>query len=217
MSFTATPVDGSATPIPMSSAVPDSTNTPLALEGGPSKSTGGNNLAPAAVYLYDGYDVTQGLQADAAVTGDNSGTISAKLRGLSKILNSVWDTTLNLLAVKVQAATAGGSTPFHAISAASTNSTNVKGSAGQIYGLSISNTNAAARFFKLYDKATAPTVGTDTPKRTIQIPANATVICAFPVGLSFASGIGFGATGAMADADATAIGAGDLSMDVDYK
>ena len=217
MSFTATPVDGSATPIPMSSAVPDGTNTPLAIEGGPSISTGGNNLVPVSMYVKDGNNLVEGATTDAAVTGDTNGSLSAKLRGLSKILNSVWDTTLNLLGVKVQAATAGGSTPFHAISAASTNSTNVKGSAGQIYGLSISNTNAAARFFKLYDKATAPTVGTDTPKRTIQIPANATVICAFPVGLSFASGIGFGATGAIADSDATAIGANDLSMDLDYK
>ncbi len=115
------------------------------------------------------------------------------------------------------ATTAGGSTPSHAISAASTNSTLVKSTAGQIYGLAISNTNSAARYFKLYNKATAPTVGTDTPVRTIQIPGNSTVICAFPVGLSFSLGIGYGATGAMGDSDTTAIGSGDLSMDVDYK
>src|SRR5258708_14040974 len=70
MSFTATPLDGSATPIPMSSAVPDSTNTPLALEGGPAKSTGGNSLVPTAVYMYDGYHVTFGAQADASASSD---------------------------------------------------------------------------------------------------------------------------------------------------
>jgi len=70
MSFTATPLDGSATPIPMSSAVPDSTNTPLALEGGPAKSTGGNSLVPTAVYMYDGYHVTFGTQADASASSD---------------------------------------------------------------------------------------------------------------------------------------------------
>ncbi len=75
MAFTATPVDGSTPAIPMSSAVPDTTNTPLALEGGPSKTTGGNNLVPAAVYMYDGYNVTQGAQADAAATTD-TGTFS---------------------------------------------------------------------------------------------------------------------------------------------
>lgn len=70
MSFTATPVDGSAPAIPMSSAVPDTTNTPLAVEGGPAVTTGGNNLAPVAVYQYDGYGVTFGAKADAAATSD---------------------------------------------------------------------------------------------------------------------------------------------------
>ncbi len=71
MSFTAQPVDGSSpTPFPMSSAVPDGTNTPLATEGGPAKSTGGNTLVPPAVYMYDGYHVTFGAQADAAASSD---------------------------------------------------------------------------------------------------------------------------------------------------
>jgi hypothetical protein len=77
MSFTAAPVDGSATPIPMSSVVPDGTNTPLALEGGPSKSTGGNNLAPAAVYFYDGYHVTFGQKTDARDSHTDATSISA--------------------------------------------------------------------------------------------------------------------------------------------
>src|SRR4051812_24126484 len=35
----------------------------------------------------------QGAAADAAVTSDVNGTLSAKLRGLVKILTSVWDST----------------------------------------------------------------------------------------------------------------------------
>jgi hypothetical protein len=122
-----------------------------------------------------------------------------------------------VLSTQTQTQTTGGSTPSHTISAASTNSTNIKASAGQIYDGAISNTNAAARFLKLYDKATAPTVGTDTPKRTIQIPANSTVILSWPNGLSFANGIGFGTTTGIADADTGAIGANDLSIDLGYK
>ncbi|SRR6266704_651851 len=49
MAFTATPLDGSATPIPMPTVVPDGTNTPIVVEGGPIISTGGNNLAPVAM------------------------------------------------------------------------------------------------------------------------------------------------------------------------
>lgn len=115
------------------------------------------------------------------------------------------------------AGTTGGSTPSHAISAASTNATSVKASAGTLYGITVSNTNAAARFFKLYDKASAPTVGTDTPKSTIQVPPNSTVARAYPVGMAFALGIAYAATTGIADTDTGSIGASDLSMDVDYK
>ncbi len=77
MSFTATPTDGSATPIPMSSVVPDGGNTIYALEGGPSKATGGNTLAPAAVYAYDGYLVTIGAKTDARDSHTDGTAITA--------------------------------------------------------------------------------------------------------------------------------------------
>jgi hypothetical protein len=114
------------------------------------------------------------------------------------------------------AGTAGGTTPYHLISAASTNATNVKASAGQLYGFEVSNTNASARYIRFYDTSASPTVGTTTIKKTVQIPGNATVIRAYPVGLKFSSGIGFSVTGLMADSDTTAIGAGDVSIDLDY-
>jgi hypothetical protein len=43
------------------------------------------------VNIPDGSNVVEGLTTDAAVLGDVSGTFSAKLRGLSKILNDIWD------------------------------------------------------------------------------------------------------------------------------
>lgn len=114
------------------------------------------------------------------------------------------------------AGTSGGSTPYHLIAASSDNATNVKGSAGLLYGISISNTNAAARYFKIYDKATAP-ASTDTPKSTIQIPGNGTVIRAYPVGLTLSSGLGFRTTTGVADNDTGSVSANDLVVDLDYK
>jgi hypothetical protein len=52
-----------------------------------------------ACTIAEGADVTEGSIADAAVVGDTSGTISAKLRGLSKILNNVWDSIGGFLKV----------------------------------------------------------------------------------------------------------------------
>lgn len=115
------------------------------------------------------------------------------------------------------AATSGGSIPYHLVSAASTNATSLKASAGQIYGFEVSNTNASARYLKFYNSASAPTVGTTTIVKTVQIPGNATVMRAYPVGLAFTTGIAYATTANLADADTTVIGAGDLSIDIDYK
>lgn len=44
-----------------------------------------------AVTIADGDDAAEGATTDVAVTGDNSGTVSAKVRGLNKIWANVWD------------------------------------------------------------------------------------------------------------------------------
>jgi hypothetical protein len=72
---------------------------------------------------------------------------------------------------------------------------------------------------KLYNKATAPTVGTDTPLLTIPIAANskadlASIVAA--VGLYFSSGISIAITGAFADSDTTAVAANDVLVQLLY-
>lgn len=221
MSFTAQPLDGSSTPIPLSSVVPDGTNTPIALEGGPSLSSGGNTLAPASIYVKDGNHVTIGALADSAATNNTSSwSVIALLKGIvGKLLASIavtqsgsWTVqpgnTANTTAwlMTPQVTSSGGEIPYHNLSAATTNFTNVKGIACQMYGFDISNTSASIIFVKFYDKATTPAT-TDTPKRTVQIPANGTVLRAIPNGMKFVNGFGWAATGAVADNDNTAIAA----------
>lgn len=58
-----------------------------------------------AVTVADGADVAEGATADAAVTSDTAGTLSAKLRGLVKILASVWDSVNGRLKVDGSAVT----------------------------------------------------------------------------------------------------------------
>lgn len=81
---------------------------------------------------------------------------------------------------------------------------NLKGSAGQVYGWCLHNVGASVAYVKLYDKATAPVVGTDVPKLTIAVPAGVTVPFELPPGIPFANGIGWAATGAAADVDSSA-------------
>lgn len=97
------------------------------------------------------------------------------------------------------------------VAAASVNSTNLKDSAGTLEELALFNTTAAAIYVKFYDKATAPTVGTDPPAFTLVIPANGSLILQSSLGKPFASGIGYGITGAEADSDTTAVTAGSLT------
>jgi len=60
-----------------------------------------------ATTVADGANVNQGANADAAVTGDTAGTLSAKLRGLIKIFGDIWDSTNH--AVKIEGTGIGGS------------------------------------------------------------------------------------------------------------
>ena len=102
------------------------------------------------------------------------------------------------------------------LSAATTNATVVKASAGRVIGWSIVNTTAAIKYLRLYNKTTAPTVGTDSPVSVIPIPANGIATVSHPGGIGFATGIGYSITGASPDLDATATAVGDVVGSIYY-
>ena len=115
--------------------------------------------------------------------------------------------------------TATNTTPtaLNTSSAATTNPVLVKGSAGTLFNITASNIGAAAAYLKLYNKATAPTVGTDVPVLTLQIPAGGFVSPQFgTLGHRFATGIGIGITGGAADNDTTAIAAAQVKVLTSY-
>jgi hypothetical protein len=84
-------------------------------------------------------------------------------------------------------------------------------------GFGLTNTAAAARFVKFYDKATAPVVGTDAPKRTIEVGAGLSLYAEFSRGKLFKLGMWVSVTVNAADADNTAPAAGDVLMTVDWQ
>jgi hypothetical protein len=67
------------------------------------KSTGGGGGGGGPVTIADGADVAQGTTTDAAITSDASGTVIGFLRGLVKILASVWDSVNGRLKVDASA------------------------------------------------------------------------------------------------------------------
>jgi hypothetical protein len=116
--------------------------------------------------------------------------------------------------------TTGGLTTASYVSAASTNATSVKASAGQVYGIAVYSTNAAARYLKLYNKASAPTVGTDTPVLRLTIPggtAGAGLNFEISNGAAFATGIAFALTTGAADTDTTGVALNEILVNILYK
>jgi hypothetical protein len=104
-------------------------------------------------------------------------------------------------------------------SSAGVQSTSIKASAGTLKGYSIFNTNAAARFFKFYNTASTPVVGTDTPVITILLPgstAGAGAVQTLSKGVSFGTGIGMAIVTGIESTSTGAISAGDVAANVYY-
>jgi len=97
------------------------------------------------------------------------------------------------------------------LSAASTNPTVIKNSTNaRLYGYQLANLTASWRFVRFYNNATAPTVGTDSPVMVVPIPPNGMTDIHMTIPATFAAGLSYSITGAVADLDTTAVGAGDV-------
>lgn len=98
-------------------------------------------------------------------------------------------------------------------SAATTNATSVKSTAGTLYRVTASNVGAGAAYLKLYNKASAPTVGTDVPVLVVPIPASSVQNIEFgTAGHRFTTGIALAITNLAADSDTTAIAANQVKV-----
>jgi hypothetical protein len=108
-------------------------------------------------------------------------------------------------------------TPYKLISAATTNATSVSTTANTLlYGYYISNTNAAVRYVKFYNKASAPTVGTDTPVLVLAIPGSGAANVSFSAGINFTTGLAFATTTGAADSDTAAVAANEIIVNLVY-
>lgn len=157
----------------------------------------------------------------SAVTQPVSGTVSCNTHAVTQ--SGTWTVqpgnTANTTAwlVTSQPSTSGGLTSARLVSAASTNATSLKASAGQLYNLQSFNLSTSNKFVKFYNKASAPTVGTDTPVQTYLVPPGGGIVLEWSNGLAFATGIAYAVTGAYTDADTTAVNAGDVLLNLGYK
>lgn len=109
-------------------------------------------------------------------------------------------------------------TSYHSLlSAASNNATLIKAAAGLLYKFHVTNNSASWRYLKVYNKATAPIPGTDSPVLTFGLAPNDNLTFNLgDIGLTMATGIGIAVTGAPALLDNTAIGANEVIINTQF-
>ena len=106
---------------------------------------------------------------------------------------------------------------YHVVSAASTNAANIKAAAGLLIGGLVYNNSDEPIFVKLFDKATPPVPGTDTPKQTIGVDAGLSEPVSIPGGVTYTNGIGIAIVKNIADLDSTPAAANDCVVDIFYQ
>jgi hypothetical protein len=109
------------------------------------------------------------------------------------------------------------STPYHKVSAASTNADTIKASAGVVTGYHVGNNGTAIRYVKLYNLAANPTVGTSVPVVTLLVPKGSGANIPLDPPLGFDVGIAIAITANMADSDATAVAANEVVANIFYQ
>ncbi len=144
--------------------------------------------------------------------------IGARLVASTAAIGSVTVASGTVTTVTTAGTPAAPATPYILNSAATTNGALILTGTSGLHAFYATNTGATAAFVKLYNKATAPTVGTDVPAMIIPVPAAVSGVpgvATLPIGFNgfrFALGLGIAITGAVADTDTTAVAAGQVKV-----
>lgn len=107
-------------------------------------------------------------------------------------------------------------TTFYLNSAATTNLALIDPGQHVLFSIMAFNANAAVRYLKLYNKATAPVLASDRPVIVVPIPATGAVHMPIHMGVRFPLGIGMALVTGVADTDATAVAANEIKVTLSY-
>ncbi len=185
-----------------------------------------------AVTATDGAIASIGARIDTAATTD-TGTfslislfkrslqsltllISGAVTNAASIVTAVVavGTTLTALSAKFGAL---AKTAFALDAANSTNDTLIAAGVRLVYGIDIFNASAGTIYLRLYDKATAPVVGTDVPYRVYAIPTLQSMHLQWAYGDKYSLGLGLGLTAGAGYLDSTVVAAHDAQIVILYE
>lgn len=106
---------------------------------------------------------------------------------------------------------------FHSVSAASTNATVVKNASGVLKGYNITNRNASWRKVVFHNASSAPTAGANVYFSLDIPPGGGANMATTERGIPFSTGIAITTVTEIADNGTTAVGAGDLNINLFYE
>lgn len=160
-------------------------------------------------------------QNSAQTAGTTTLVAYASQQATPKLYQSVLGsvtTQTNITGIALTGTGSGFSLYHSLVSSASTNATLVKNSVGTIGSLILTNSSATWAYFKLVNKASAPTVGTDTAVINIGVAPNSTLDCSSSFcGLRLTTGIAYYVSGGASLTDNTALlAAGTFLVNMTY-
>ncbi len=174
--------------------------------------TGSGGGGGGAVTIADGADVAEGATADAAATAGGTGTVSAKLRLITSLLNTIASSPI----------ISGGLSVYFVQPAASDNHANIKNGAGLVYKISATNNSNTVNYLRLYNAATGFNGCNSATNLIYQMAVPASTLGAgysdsWEAGIAFSTGISICVTSGYATNDTTNATASAMSINVGYK
>lgn len=170
-----------------------------------------DKLAATLTVSVSNFPSTQPISGSVSVsnlpgTQPVSGTVTANIGtgSLAAGTNAIGD-----VGTQYRGNATGAASVAHLVSAASTNATVVKASAGRLLGWQLQNTTASIVYLKLHNTSTTPTAGASV-YMAIAIPANGRTDFRLDGGIAFTNGIAFTTVTTSPDSGSTAVTLGSI-------
>lgn len=183
-----------------------------------------NSASLATEASVDGLEGGLGGASDAAATAGSTGSVTAKLRLMTSQLDTI-STNLSSLLTSSQLVDddqTGASVHYRTSAGTTEDEHEVKGSAGRLFSITATNTNAAARYLRCANQVIGSTTpGTTTVFLGLAIPG-ATTGAGFttnfgPMGIAFSTGLTCWLVTGAADTDVAEVAANEIKVIYTYK
>lgn len=165
-----------------------------------------------------------GATSEAAATAGSTGSLNAKLRLMTSQLDTISSNLSSLLTSSqlVDDDQTGASVHYRTSAGTTEDEHQVKGSAGRLFSITATNTNAAVRYLRCADQVIGSTTpGTTTVFLGLAIPG-ATTGAGFttnfgPAGIAFSTGLTCWLVTGAADSDVAEVAANEIKVIYAYK